>query len=266
MLPLGGFRLRFCIAAALTTAALLASGCGYLSVPPERMAERYFGRIARGEFADATALLAPEFLDQANARGTPWPDVLAGVETRLGTLVSWQLRDQSRGLTAERDGELITLVYEVTYSKHTSFEEISIAQRRREAPRIAGHSIRSPWLSELLPVGEQLVIQYLDSVRTGQFSAVAPLYVKRLRGRGLREAVRRLKDGRERFGPLEDYHLIEAEKHPGRALERDIVLVYELVYANHTRRERFWIKRTLADAVGIADAWPEVELLTASDS
>jgi len=266
MLPLGALLLRFCIATALIAAALLTSGCDYVSVPPERMAERYFGRIARGEFEDATALLAPEFLEHANDRGTSWPAVLAGVENRLGTLESWQLRDQSRGLTAERDGELITLVYEVTYSKHTSFEEISIAQRRREAPRIAGHSIRSPWLSELLPVGEQLVSQYLDSVRADQFRDVAPLYVKRLRGRGLREAVRRLEDGRELYGPLQAYRLIEAEKHPGRALERDIVLVYELVYANHTRRERFWIKRTLADAVGIADAWPEVELLTASDS
>lgn len=247
-------------------AALVASGCGLMSVPPERVAERYFVRIERGEFADAATLVAPKFLREAEAEGSPWPDVLAGVRTRLGRLVSWRLHDRSRGLTQERDGELIKLIYEVTYSEHTSFEEVTVAQRRGMPPQIASHSIRSPWLSELVPVGQQLVLRYLDAVRAERFRDVASLYVKRLRGRELRNSVRTLEDARDRFGALVDFRMLEAEKHPGRALERDIVLVYELSYANHTRRERFWIKRTLSDDIGIADAWPEVELLQASDS
>ena len=54
-----------------------------------------------------------------------------------------------------------------------------------------------------------------------------------------------------------DHTLVGAEKHPGRALERDLVLVYEVRYANATVRERFWIKRTLSGEVGIADVWAQ---------
>ena len=249
---------------ALLVWAGLAMGCGLVAETPERLAGRYFDLIARGRFSDAVALLSPHFLDQAREAGRPWQDVLVQARARMGALTSHVLRERARGLTPQRDGELLSLLFEVSYARDTVFEELTVESRSGRL-EISRHEIRSLWLSDLLPAGEELVDAYLDAMHAGDFREIAELYARRLRGRRLRAEIERVSNYRRQHGAPSRHRLLSVHKHPGRSLERDIVLVYVVDYATGPRRERFWIKRSLDGRTGLVEHWTETDLQIASD-
>ncbi len=248
----------------LLVCASLAAGCGLVAETPERLAGRYLDLIANGRFSDAVALLSPSFLEQTRETGRPWREVLLQAHTRMGALTDHVLHERTRGLTPERDGELLSLLFEVRYDRDTVFEELTV-EVRRDRLAITRHEIRSPWLSDLVPEGEQLVDAYLDALHEGDLRAIGTLYAKRLRGRRLRAEIERISHDREKHGTPSRHRLIGVEKHPGRSLERDVVLVYTIDYAAGRRRERFWIKRTLEGRIGLVDHSSERDLQIASD-
>ena len=249
---------------ALLVWAGLAMGCGLVAETPERLAARYFDLIAKGHFSDAVALLSPRFLEQTREAGRPWQEVLAQARARMGALTSHVLRERARGLTPQRDGERLSLVFEVSYARDTVFEELTVENRSGRL-EIARHEIRSPWLSELVPVGEELVDAYLDAVHEGDFRELAALYARPLRGRRLRAEIERVSNHRNQHGVPSRHRLLGVQKHPGRSIERDVVLVYVIDYATGPRRERFWIKRSLDGRTGIVERWTENDLQIASD-
>lgn len=248
----------------LLVCASLAAGCSLVAETPERLAGRYLDLIANGRFGDAVALLSPSFLEQTRETGRPWREVLLQAHARMGTLMDHVLRERSRGLTPERDGELLSLVFEVRYDRDTVFEELTVEIRRGHLA-ITRHEIRSPWLSELVPEGEALVDAYLDALHEGNLREIGALYAKRLRGRRLRAEIERISNDRDEHGVPSRHRLIGVQKHPGRSLERDVVLVYTIDYATGPRRERFWIKRTLEGRIGLVDHSTERNLQIASD-
>jgi hypothetical protein len=242
--------------AVLGTALLLAA-CSADPQTAEELAERYFAHLAAGDLGAALSLVDPDFLEARRSDGRPLEQLLASARERLGAEQQHRLHEHRRGLTQARDGERHVLVFEVVYANDTAFVELVIDRPHGASPRIARHEIKSPWLSELVPEGEKLARQYLEAVREQRPRDVAKLFAKKLRGSRLRSEVKRLENQQSERGAVSSYELVGAEKHPGRSLENDLVLVFRVEYGSESWTERFWIKRTLKGSIGLVECWSE---------
>lgn len=136
----------------LTVIVYLLSGCGLSKAKPEaeELWLEYFETVQSGSFEAVLPLYSNEFY-QTISKGE-WISVLRQIQEKLGKpesyqQVNWNIKAQAH---SSRSGTIITLIYDVHYSKHEARETVVVFKPASgEDAHILAHNINSKaFLSE----------------------------------------------------------------------------------------------------------------------
>jgi hypothetical protein len=147
-----------CIIAIVVVAVVgvLVVGCiGYglmkgMKMKPqaESVGQQLYEAIRAKDYDRALSLYDPMFFQQTNR--DEWRKMLAGINTKLGDLVSYEQRGwniNAQTGTGSASGVYVTLTYKVTYAKYPADETLSLFMPAGGSKfTITGHNINSTGL------------------------------------------------------------------------------------------------------------------------
>lgn len=122
-------------------------GCGVFQAKPEAEAlvTRYFSAIKSGAYQDAVPLFSEEFYQETSKEELV--KSLKKLPGKFGTLENYEQVSYSIEANPSRGGTIVTLVYQVKYSRYETKETFVVVKPRTGEPAsIIGHTTKAEGL------------------------------------------------------------------------------------------------------------------------